>query len=474
MFRMYVRNLLIFEFKDPRYLEDAARALQAGFAATIREIPILAGKIRLSDPQAGEIALQYPEDISDELIKELFTVSDGELNSPDLEYATMEKAGFPPVSTWREYFCPKILRSHPGLDDEYATGPISFQKGQAVPALAAQATFIRGGLVLSVYSHHSVIDGSGIAKVYKSWSEHTKKQNLTPSARSPERPKTLHTDLDAQRQLIDKIAATSNTVECPEVRFPGAPRSAPPLRPEPYELASKIFVFPEATINNLVQTLTSKLSRRVSNFVALVSLVWANVTIVRSDTLTGNEIRNIKLGMAFDHRRSFGQEFKDSYLGNCVTEVQASCDVSRMISRVSEDSMSGEQLAPVALAILTKLDSIDLDWLKPRLKLFSQTPNSWQLRADADEKNGPDLFVTSWMHIGTNCTWGIPGTTTEGPVAIRKPQAHIEGTIHILPKVRIENGASVFEVSLCLEKGEMERLVSRLEGEKWVVRAIDA
>ena len=474
MFRMYVRHLLFFELPDPGTFEDAFKALEVGFSATIRQIPFLAGDVKLVDVQTGHLALQYPEVISDELLDERFTINYSQAGNPELDYSKMEKAGFPPLRIWRDVFCPDLLRNHPGHDDEFAEGLISFKKGMSVPVLAAQATLIRGGLVLSVYSHHSVIDGTGIAKVYQIWSGHTKRHDRAPAPLSRKDIVELHEDFESQRRLLDKLAETSDAVDCPEVRFPGSPRSAPKLRQEPYKLASKIFVFPEATISDLATRLTKDTSRRISTFAALASLMWANIAIARSATLAKHNILNTKLGIAFDHRRNFDSDFKDTYLGNCVTEVQASCPVSEMLFKTSDDSIYTEQLTAAALAISEKLESIDLDWLKPRLNLFSRIPNPWQLRCDADEMNGPDLFVTSWMYIGTDCAWGIPGTTTDGPVAIRKPQAPVEGLIHFLPKVRQENGFPALDVLLCLEEWEMERLVRRLEGERWAVRMIDA
>ncbi|KAL1599688.1 hypothetical protein SLS60_007491 [Paraconiothyrium brasiliense] len=467
MLRMYVRHLLFFEFPDPVHLEDAVDALKAGFAATVRQVPFLTGTIRLSDAEAGRLALRYPESPSDELINQMFTISYAQAGNPDLEYTKMEKEGFAPLPVWRDVFCPSLLRNHPGLDDEYAAGLISFKKELPVPALAAQATFVRGGLVLSVYSQHNVIDGSGTAQLYKIWSNHTR---LRGFGTVPNVDEGYRISLNSQRILFDGLAEGAEVSDYPDVRFPGTPRSTPLLREEPYKLASKIFVFPAATISELATTLSSTTSKRISSFVALISLIWTNVTLARSSALADKNIHSTMLDMAFDHRRNLDEHFKDSYMGNCVTGIQASAPVSAMLFKTSDDSVYGEQLAPIASIVSEKLSTITLDFLKARLNLFSRTPSSWRLRSHADVQNGPDLFVTSWMHIGTNCAWKIPGATTEGPVAIRKPQSHIEGLVHILPKLRIENGFPALDVLVCLEEWEMERVVRRLEGERWAVR----
>jgi hypothetical protein len=471
MLRMYVRHLLFFEFPDPGHLEDAIDALRAGFAATIRQLPFLAGRIRMSDPDTGRLTLQHPEAPSDELIDQIFTFSYRQAGNPDLEFTKMEKNGFPPLPVWRDVFCPSLVKNHPGLDDQFAEGLISFKKEQPVPVFAAQATFIRGGLVLSVYAHHSAIDGAGITKLYKILSDNT---GLHGSNSVSQPDENHYADMDLQRRLLDTLAESAEPIDCPEVRYPGTPRTAPLLRTEPYKVAAKIFVFPAATISDLAATLTSVTKEQISSFIALVSLVWTNITLARSGALADKNIQNVKLGMAFDHRRNLDQHFRDSYLGNCVTEITALAPVSTMLFGTSDDSVYDEQLGPIASIIANKLSSVTLDWLKPRLNLFSRTPKSWQLRSDSDAINGPDLFVTSWMHIGTECKWRIPGTTSDGPVAIRKPQSHVEGLVHILPKVRIENGFPALEVLICLEEWEMERVVRRLEGERWAVRVINA
>lgn len=471
MLRMYVRHLLFFEFPDPGRLEDAIDALQAGFAATIRQLPFLAGTIRPS-PEADGLTLQYPESPSDELINQIFTFSYSQAGNPDLEYTKMEKDGFPPLPIWGQVFCPSLLRNHPGLDDEIAAGLISFDKGQPVPVFAAQATFVRGGLVLGVYSQHNAVDGTGMTKIYKILSENVRSRGGLLRASRFQGNGSI--DLDSQRRLLDALAEGHETDDFPDVRFPGTPSNVPPFRDEPYKVSSKIFVFPAANISELAASLSSHTGRQISSFVALISLIWTNVTLARASALAEKKIQTTKLDMAFDHRRNLDQHFKDTYLGNCVTGVTASAPVSAMLFKTTDDSVYDEQLAPIASTISHTLSSISPSWFKARLNLFSRTPKPWLLRSDCDVRNGPDLFVTSWMHIGTDCTWGIPGTTGEGPAAIRKPQSHIEGLVHVLPKVRIENGFPALEVLVCLEEWEMERVVRRLEGERWAVRVISA
>jgi hypothetical protein len=80
-----------------------------------------------------------------------------DFNFHDLENQHFDPSLFPPSA-----FCPALLPHHPGLDegDAYATGLTTFQNQIPLPVMAAQATFIREGMVLSVWTHHCVADGA--------------------------------------------------------------------------------------------------------------------------------------------------------------------------------------------------------------------------------------------------------------------------------------------------------------------------
>lgn len=468
-------TFILFEFPDPSYSKDAVNALRVGLKATIRRYPFLAGNIRLSDERTGRVALEYPDIISDEIIDKMFTSSYRQVGSLDLDFTEMQKTGFPPAPIWRDVFCPVALKKHPGLDDDFAAGLISFKKKLPVPILNAQVTFIRGGLVLSVYSHHSAMDGVGIAQVYKIWSNYTRSQDMEPMAPISREPDEVICEvLNSRDHSIDRLAEMSEVTDCPEIRFPGTPLSAPVLRENSYKLDSKIFAFSATEISELANTLSLATNKQISSFVALVSLMWTTIVSVRSTVLAEKKIRTVKLGMAVDHRKTLNEHIDALYLGNCATEFQASCQVSTMLVKNSDNSVNNQQLSIVASTIANRLRSVTLEWLKPRLSLLSRTSDSWQLRNDADVSNGADLFVTSWMHIGTGCAWNIPGTTSEGPIAFRKPQSHTEGLMHILPKLRMEDGSPTLEVLVCLEESELEGVVRRLQSGRWDARVISA
>lgn len=432
------------------------------------------------DEGADRLRLQYPEPIPEALVRKIFSTSLELAEDQEYDYETMKIAGFPPSRLPSNVFCPDLLKYHPGLDDAFAEGPISFRKGHPVPVFAAQAIFIRKGLVLSVYSNHTAVDGAGIAQIYRAWSacirSHMNMETLDPSLlmRNSTRPDSEHNAaLDAKRLLFDNLAESARSGDCPEVRFPGVPPRITALRSSPYNTVAKIIVLSASTISNLSNSLSSLTNTRISSFTALITLLWTHIINARSSCLITKEIRDTKLCIAYDHRKNLGQDYMESFMGNCATGTLISYPLSAM---VYEDSnvMNAEKLAPLSLHIVRDLSLISLDWLKDRLSLFSRTPNSYQLKMDIDVLNGPDLFVTSWMHMGADCAWRIPGTSQEYSSATRKPQSRVEGNIHILPRSRASNGDKAFEVLLCLEEAEMERVIMKLKREAWIESTIDA
>jgi trichothecene 3-O-acetyltransferase len=478
MLRVYVRHLHIFQISDSEKTKNAVRALRKGLLATLQEIPIIGGSVSPTTQAEGSLVLQYPESISDKLVEQLLSVVFHPTEKHSYSFQHLEAEGFSPYQLPGDMFCPELLRNNPGLDDPYAEGIISFSKNKTVPVLAAQANFISGGLVLSVYTNHSVMDGIGIAQFYRVWASHVGRNaesdmsNLLSEDSDPFKIVDV-ANMQSQRRALDVLASSSESSDCPEVRFPGTQSHTRKIRSAPYKLSAKLFVFSSSTIMKMSSELSLLTQTRISNFVALIALVWTHITLARASSLRENKIQETKLVMAFDHRKNLQQYIGEPYLGNCATGITASHPISDMFSYPSEPA-NVDRLSSVAKKIAETLSSTTLDWLKPRLSLFARTPNPHHLGLDVDIMNGPDLFVTSWMHIGTDCVWNIPGITGSSPKAIRKPQSKVEGNIHILPRMKLLREYAPFEVMVCLEKGEMNRLETSLSDEGWIERIVNA
>jgi len=165
MLRTYVRQLLVFPFPNASKKKEAQAGLAIGLHATLKQFPFLAGTIEQTNTSTGVMTVRYPKSISLEVASCMLTVSN--LNVDELSYDTLCEAGTPPSRLRDEAHCPLTLRSHAGVDDPFAEGFTTFAKGLPIPVSAAQINFISNELILSAYTHHSVIDGTGIAKIYQ-------------------------------------------------------------------------------------------------------------------------------------------------------------------------------------------------------------------------------------------------------------------------------------------------------------------
>jgi hypothetical protein len=152
--RVYVQKVLFFPFPDGNQ-EEALRVLEAGLRVTLAKFPFLAGTLSLAD--AGRLALRYPLDITDAHMAEIFQRK--MITDYEHTYAALKELGLPMSACDSKWFLPDVLRNNPGVPP-LGEGITNF-KGNSMPALAIQASFIPGGLVLSVYNHHSVMDGTG-------------------------------------------------------------------------------------------------------------------------------------------------------------------------------------------------------------------------------------------------------------------------------------------------------------------------
>jgi hypothetical protein len=83
-------------------------------------------------------------------------------------YQQLKQNGMPPSAFKCTTFVPEDLANWPGVPSN-GEGKVDFDRSDA-PAMRIQAFFIPGGLVLSMYMHHSVVDFSGITTFWQAFS----------------------------------------------------------------------------------------------------------------------------------------------------------------------------------------------------------------------------------------------------------------------------------------------------------------
>lgn len=174
--RVYTQTLTIFPFRKWSLADTAIKALNEGLRAALVKFPFLAGTLSLSASGSGKLTLTYPTEIRDTHMNDYFawkTISDFPYT-----YDQLKRDGMPPSAFKAETFRPDALLKYPGVQAD-GEGIVDFQTSDA-PVMRVQANFIPGGLVLSIYAHHSVMDCAGVANFFQEFGKHVSAAH-TPS-----------------------------------------------------------------------------------------------------------------------------------------------------------------------------------------------------------------------------------------------------------------------------------------------------
>jgi hypothetical protein len=471
VYRQYIRHLHIFPFPDFAYVDEALHALRTGLSSTLRQYPFLAGTLKVPDPSTGLLKATYPNPISPDYGDVMLTASFALAANSKFDYCALEEAGFPPAMLPAYAFCPLELRNHAGLDDPYAETSAGAAKGYRIPIMCAQATFIPGGLVLSVYAHHSVVDGGAMIKVYEVWSDHVK--GLQDGSKKTEMlDRMWNCQFSIERRRLDDMA-DSNTFwpvpHCPELATVLTKKPVIPLHPTPYDVKAKILTFPASYISSLRSSLQSLTPIKISTFTTIAALLWTHITRARSTFLLNAGFTSTTVGTLVNLRTRSGSALSPSYMGNAALYATTDLPIATMTTHDSPSTP--RHLLPVALALATTLKSVSAPWLSRRVQYLQPIPDPSTVTNAFTYVNGPYLIINSWQFQGADCEWGIPGTTDSKPSAIRKPSCLSEGGVRILP--RRSDGERGYEVLVCLEEGEMRKLVESLGEEGGLGRVVD-
>jgi hypothetical protein len=111
----------------------------------------------------------YPVDVTDRIAtKGLFSAKQILVGDFPRTYEELKEAGMPPSAFKSATFLPDDFANYPGVPAN-GEGICDFNRSDA-PVMRVQACFIPGGLVLSTYVHHSVLDFHGISTFWESLS----------------------------------------------------------------------------------------------------------------------------------------------------------------------------------------------------------------------------------------------------------------------------------------------------------------
>lgn len=151
--RHYLITSLYFPVSDP----DVARitsALKSSLQRTFEAAPILSGTVQqqtVRNNQSGSLCVGAPWNEIDDVFRAR------DLTSSDLDYETIRRNHFPMIPLEQQKDLMSVFFSRPN------------RYGLEHPVMMAQVNFIRNGMILVQFMHHSFMDGLGGATVMGIW-----------------------------------------------------------------------------------------------------------------------------------------------------------------------------------------------------------------------------------------------------------------------------------------------------------------
>ena len=503
--RHYVRVCLCFPFSSSGDQVTATRQIKTGLLATLRQAPYLAGSIRFdpSCPSSRAVLLTYPDTV-DDINEPVFSVKRHE-SPEDAVYDDLVEKGVHPAQLLGSDF-------GPGLPDSPDLNVPS-------PPLGVCVNFIRGGLIITIYSQHSVIDGRGLGYFIDDFASNVRAAGVADVAeerkrfwgpldclwrildywtgRSRPQANDKHGRIrvegdDSARDLLTRSSSNLSTSiskpTCPE--FTPIDHTSPPLACNITKPDTKahIFVLDTSSLRRLRDRIASFwhdaddssrgcLKEKIPVFEDLVVSTWDAIAALIWIYVTRARFRKrpllspmVKFGFTIDCRRRLPVSLPERFMGNAALYTYAEFPTSEF---TDPTDVPFEVIAKAALHIRFANIHFGKTAVQDRLAYLSQLPTQDTPGNAIRSTFGPDVFMTSWQEMGSNANFGIHGTmddTLEGlrshepgmPTFMRKPGcAPTDGGIILLPRRKLSKvqDDAPFEVMVQLRGDHMECLL---------------
>ncbi|KAF2127142.1 trichothecene 3-O-acetyltransferas-like protein [Dothidotthia symphoricarpi CBS 119687] len=469
--RVYIQTLNIFPFPDQNNAEDAIQALEKGLCLTLQKYPFLAGTLSLGE--SGRLSLDYPTKVSDEDMVSLFQSSQINRHNRDFPhtYEQLKRKGMPPSAFKSAMFKPDDLNNYPGVPSS-GEGIVDFEKSDA-PVLRVQAFFVPGGLVLSMYGHHSVLDFSGITTFWGDFATNVSKVSQTRDKRTLEGlvPTSIADQQSSMRlQLDEKIPAETDQRSTADCYCDGAYTYKKTL-PQETKCTQRLLVIPAARIRNYRDRLQPYFpeSTPPTRCNVLAALVWTYVTRARSKRLAEFGYTDTSVGIATDLRKRQDPKMGAEYMGNMALFSRGTLKIADL---AAEDRVTNSTILHVIKKIKSTIAEVNNDWVTRHLTFFKSIEHIQDTECGLALFGGSDIYITSWLNFGADLRWCIPGTDcTQGglegrPEYVRRAYGPGDGGMIFLPRRRepTKGGEAPFEILVRLADEDMQRLLNEKGG----------
>ncbi|KAK5991674.1 Trichothecene 8-O-acetyltransferase-like protein [Cladobotryum mycophilum] len=466
--RAYICKWYCFPYDREGNLEDLREHLIAALHQLAKHFPDLAAKVFLLSNPLGCLCIELDDHA--EIPLKVFNAHD----SFGWTYDELKSQGFP---------------ARAFVDTSFDL-PYRLQEDkQGIPVFEVHARLIEGGLLLGIYSHHSISDGTGLDNYISSFAELTRDPNQTLKLQCPadidiDLPETIE---NARLMNVGNRTFQELLELCPEYSLLPSPTGPTQFRALPTGLpieniqkTGRIFVVGAQKITTIREKVlehlgTESSERLPSTFTCLAGIIWAHVTKARlrspknllsssTDKLIAPE--RVRLMICINWRRRAFTSIMDASAGNTIALPVATVDIATLLAvSDGDENVAYKALAVVAQAIDTTISSVNEDFVALRTSTIRAAPDPRLIGLTADLRDPQDFYINTWRHFGADTRDGII------PDAVRKAQAGWDmGAALVLPAKK--NSLNI-EVLVRLDIDSMATLCSDSRWGDWVDKVIE-
>lgn len=399
--------------RQPENNAEIYEPLKTSLLWAFKRWPMLTGRV-VQDANRGKVAVLYDKTkvyTIDDLAKQALTTS----SEPHISYNELAEKGMP------------SNRHLASLFTRTPDRPLADRDGGA-PLFRIHLCIIKNGLVISVYKHHSVFDGSALNLFMRFWAEKHKQLSYGQAYQDwPHRELTW--------QTARNLSSTGLTDQ-QDVPRGYALRTAAVAIPNAFKqqaAVGRIFKFETGFLTNLARQIEQNFAR-VSTQDVLTALLWIHVTQVRSRHL---EASRSKIFIPVDVRKLLWPDIQNpQYMGNAVVWTYAECSIHSLVTAAqacaTRASGNVSELAKIAHEIRRAVNLVDQEYVLHRLAWFDNGDFDFcNVSMGGNYNNGPDLYLTSWRRLFTEVDFGGTLGRTQ---FVRKPYLPVDGANILLPQ----------------------------------------
>lgn len=399
--RSYMRVVLCFPFlANGDNLARASSCLRSALARLKEQRPDFAGRILAgNDDDRGRVFLRTSP--SDSIPFEMQALGDDFAS-----YETLKSAAFPP----EDFVHPRFSIPH------------NLDKGPA-PVASIKAFAIQGGLMLTVFFHHSIADGECLRIFLESFAAQTRKTPI----RAPFMPQ-----FDFPKQTLSRADSAELVSHLPEYTLlpepygptvPYIPAGGVPI--DEIDRTGKIFTFDNDRLACLRRALAKvmKRSKVPSNYTCLAAWAWAHISRarMRDDEFvprTATDLPARLQTMVNWKKRVDGNARYENYFGN-ATAIAVTTSVASELASACQDLSS---LGCLVRRIEASIQSVDDAFVNKRTAFFDSISDPRRVGLASDPRTPTDLAFNTWRFFGADTAWDIPGVPSRVPDTVRKAQ----------------------------------------------------